>query len=157
MLALLSLVFFFFFNDTATTEIYTLSLHDALPIYYGTSVKIAATAKTGYAFSKWSDGDTSASRTVTIGAKDTAFTATFVKKTAALPVAAAMPVFGVSVNGHLVNVSGIARGAVVRVSDMLGRSVLEARSVDGSAVLSLPQSGAYILRAGNAARKVEIK
>src|SRR5256885_16837051 len=27
------MVFFFFFNDTATTEIYTLSLHDALPIY----------------------------------------------------------------------------------------------------------------------------
>src|SRR2546422_1396167 len=29
---LLSCLFFFFFNDTATTEIYTLSLHDALPI-----------------------------------------------------------------------------------------------------------------------------
>src|SRR2546422_9969052 len=28
-------VFFFFFNDTATTEIYTLSLHDALPISRG--------------------------------------------------------------------------------------------------------------------------
>src|SRR5256885_12061645 len=28
-----SLCFFFFFNDTATTEIYTLSLHDALPIF----------------------------------------------------------------------------------------------------------------------------
>src|SRR2546421_5060756 len=27
-----SVLFFFFFNDTATTEIYTLSLHDALPI-----------------------------------------------------------------------------------------------------------------------------
>src|SRR3989338_4724902 len=27
--------FFFFFNDTATTEIYTLSLHDALPICHG--------------------------------------------------------------------------------------------------------------------------
>src|SRR6266704_6283685 len=27
-----NLPFFFFFNDTATTEIYTLSLHDALPI-----------------------------------------------------------------------------------------------------------------------------
>src|SRR2546422_5327768 len=27
--------FFFFFNDTATTEIYTLSLHDALPISRG--------------------------------------------------------------------------------------------------------------------------
>src|SRR3989475_13264575 len=32
-------VLFFFFNDTATTEIYTLSLHDALPIFYpGTSL-----------------------------------------------------------------------------------------------------------------------
>src|SRR2546429_7666884 len=29
----ISLFFFFFFNDTATTEIYTLSLHDALPIF----------------------------------------------------------------------------------------------------------------------------
>ena len=29
----LHVYFFFFFNDTATTEIYTLSLHDALPIY----------------------------------------------------------------------------------------------------------------------------
>src|SRR3712207_9442221 len=32
---LLSIISFFFFNDTATTEIYTLSLHDALPIYGG--------------------------------------------------------------------------------------------------------------------------
>src|SRR2546428_13613038 len=31
--ATMHLSFFFFFNDTATTEIYTLSLHDALPIY----------------------------------------------------------------------------------------------------------------------------
>src|SRR5258708_30382730 len=30
-----TMVFFFFFNDTATTEIYTLSLHDALPISTG--------------------------------------------------------------------------------------------------------------------------
>src|SRR5260221_10502634 len=29
----MSRFFFFFFNDTATTEIYTLSLHDALPIF----------------------------------------------------------------------------------------------------------------------------
>src|SRR5258708_17581930 len=33
MIKLPSLHSFFFFNDTATTEIYTLSLHDALPIY----------------------------------------------------------------------------------------------------------------------------
>src|SRR3712207_9002919 len=30
---------FFFFNDTATTEIYTLSLHDALPIFPPTGEK----------------------------------------------------------------------------------------------------------------------
>src|SRR5439155_17023520 len=32
LLPIFSLFLFFFFNDTATTEIYTLSLHDALPI-----------------------------------------------------------------------------------------------------------------------------
>src|SRR5437016_14263618 len=37
--------FFFFFNDTATTEIYTLSLHDALPIFrpnHETNINIIA-------------------------------------------------------------------------------------------------------------------
>src|SRR5260221_9298506 len=33
---------FFFFNDTATTEIYTLSLHDALPISRRSAVVSAA-------------------------------------------------------------------------------------------------------------------
>src|SRR2546427_10271368 len=37
---------FFFFNDTATTEIYTLSLHDALPI----SLEIIATFFLGLAY-----------------------------------------------------------------------------------------------------------
>src|SRR5688572_32531507 len=32
---------FFFFNDTATTEIYTLSLHDALPILVGGGRSVA--------------------------------------------------------------------------------------------------------------------
>src|SRR3712207_7157049 len=32
---------FFFFNDTATTEIYTLSLHDALPIYFAPGDRVA--------------------------------------------------------------------------------------------------------------------
>src|SRR5256885_11102508 len=36
--------FFFFFNDTATTEIYTLSLHDALPIYRDDRVTVTAFA-----------------------------------------------------------------------------------------------------------------
>src|SRR3989475_4876256 len=34
-------VCFFFFNDTATTEIYTLSLHDALPILPGRRGRVA--------------------------------------------------------------------------------------------------------------------
>src|SRR5258706_15021874 len=42
------ILFFFFFNDTATTEIYTLSLHDALPILLATlkdaSGKVVGTA-----------------------------------------------------------------------------------------------------------------
>src|SRR5687767_15753852 len=33
-------LFSFFFNDTATTEIYTLSLHDALPISEGTHARV---------------------------------------------------------------------------------------------------------------------
>src|SRR3712207_8800839 len=39
-------VFSFFFNDTATTEIYTLSLHDALPIYKTatTTASVSSTA-----------------------------------------------------------------------------------------------------------------
>src|SRR2546425_8665058 len=35
--------FFFFFNDTATTEIYTLSLHDALPICFAGPGTVQAT------------------------------------------------------------------------------------------------------------------
>src|SRR5690348_17861315 len=31
----IQITLFFFFNQTPTTEIYTLSLHDALPIYHG--------------------------------------------------------------------------------------------------------------------------
>src|SRR2546423_6718879 len=40
---------FFFFNDTATTEIYTLSLHDALPIYpASTQIAISLTSALNY-------------------------------------------------------------------------------------------------------------
>src|SRR5256885_17149179 len=41
------LVFFFFFNDTATTEIYTLSLHDALPIFREVSDSVTYIAAAG--------------------------------------------------------------------------------------------------------------
>src|SRR5258708_40065046 len=42
MFCSLTFLFFFFFNDTATTEIYTLSLHDALPICTRVSVVVGA-------------------------------------------------------------------------------------------------------------------
>src|SRR3989454_5836976 len=43
---------YFFFNDTATTEIYTLSLHDALPIYSQRrlAARAAATGQSGTGF-----------------------------------------------------------------------------------------------------------
>src|SRR2546426_1664113 len=46
-------VVFFFFNDTATTEIYTLSLHDALPISHGNSA-----SWTGDSTFDWAGGRT---------------------------------------------------------------------------------------------------
>src|SRR6202049_5317821 len=48
----LRLLCVFFLNDTATTEIYTLSLHDALPIYF----KISARAFRILSFPWWTAG-----------------------------------------------------------------------------------------------------
>src|SRR3712207_7322571 len=48
---------FFFFNDTATTEIYTLSLHDALPIWTissrSTAIRTASTSSAGRCWRRW--------------------------------------------------------------------------------------------------------
>src|SRR3712207_8140472 len=41
------MICFFFFNDTATTEIYTLSLHDALPISASAGPRRAGAARSG--------------------------------------------------------------------------------------------------------------
>src|SRR5688572_33326615 len=42
----------FFFNDTATTEIYTLSLHDALPIFVGFEAQLARASEDGTRLSR---------------------------------------------------------------------------------------------------------
>src|SRR6266567_9505995 len=47
LFSLLLFVLFFFFNDTATTEIYTLSLHDALPISLSSTHPTAPPAPAG--------------------------------------------------------------------------------------------------------------
>src|SRR5438094_10209858 len=47
LLSHLRLCLFFFFNDTATTEIYTLSLHDALPICRDAHAGKSATRRRG--------------------------------------------------------------------------------------------------------------
>src|SRR5437879_13780645 len=46
-MTLLLFMSLFFFNDTATTDIYTLSLHDALPIYMSSGVNSSHQASTG--------------------------------------------------------------------------------------------------------------
>src|SRR2546429_5782981 len=47
---------FFFFNDTATTEIYTLSLHDALPIFTGLEGKYVKIEDTVRSFKEIVEG-----------------------------------------------------------------------------------------------------
>ena len=47
------LSFFFFFNDTATTEIYTLSLHDALPISHPPELEIVGVRTSWAKPMKW--------------------------------------------------------------------------------------------------------
>src|SRR2546429_925919 len=50
---MLFLYFFFFFNDTATTEIYTLSLHDALPIFLTTDLRTSIKLLVQSCFDRW--------------------------------------------------------------------------------------------------------
>src|SRR5258708_22705883 len=50
--------FFFFFNDTATTEIYTLSLHDALPIWCSVSPRPTSPISS----SRWRSGERRSAR-----------------------------------------------------------------------------------------------
>src|SRR5262249_62140341 len=52
-LSSLDLLFFFFFNDTATTEIYTLSLHDALPIWLWLVLRLPSAHFTNAAAFPW--------------------------------------------------------------------------------------------------------
>src|SRR5260370_9389485 len=46
-------LFFFFFNDTATTEIYTLSLHDALPITSSIEIRPSERERSSRTSSAW--------------------------------------------------------------------------------------------------------
>src|SRR5215204_5270268 len=66
--AITSLVLVFFFNDTATTEIYTLSLHDALPCSTRTSPAGPPTSRstTRSAESAWPRAE---SRTARVGSR----------------------------------------------------------------------------------------
>src|SRR5476649_2975980 len=58
--------FFFFFNDTATTEIYTLSLHDALPICTGTSSWTDAAGNPGTASNTFAISENTVAPTVVV-------------------------------------------------------------------------------------------
>src|SRR5574338_1470743 len=59
MYVLSSFSFFFFFNDTATTEIYTLSLHDALPISPSASWSSSSRSTSGWGWTSRSEEHTS--------------------------------------------------------------------------------------------------
>src|SRR3989441_13182296 len=55
-------IFFFFFNDTATTEIYTLSLHDALPIFDFGGARASLCARADLRGARAADGGRGISR-----------------------------------------------------------------------------------------------
>src|SRR5258708_26904485 len=59
---------FFFFNDTATTEIYTLSLHDALPIF-GLLQQASALLHSGPRFADKKRGRFQCAQTLDLGAQ----------------------------------------------------------------------------------------
>src|SRR5438132_11211324 len=69
MFQLLLYSLFFFFNDTATTEIYTLSLHDALPISYAIDWGDGSPQTSGSTSSQ--SAAITASHTYTAGGTDT--------------------------------------------------------------------------------------
>src|SRR5437868_15397326 len=58
----LSFSSFFFFNDTATTEIYTLSLHDALPIYSPIEARPRAARRSNCRARRWLSRDRKSTR-----------------------------------------------------------------------------------------------
>src|SRR2546430_9082316 len=53
---------FFFFNDTATTEIYTLSLHDALPISLGREIAQVLQVQVEHSWARVGDRDRKSTR-----------------------------------------------------------------------------------------------
>src|SRR3712207_7353983 len=59
------MICYFFFNDTATTEIYTLSLHDALPICYSEAGSSSPSSRISISARISSARETSSSRTST--------------------------------------------------------------------------------------------
>src|SRR3989442_2930012 len=65
---LIHMLFFFFFNDTATTEIYTLSLHDALPIF-GSRVQRGVAEIDGHQVGELASGDRAAILGLDTGAR----------------------------------------------------------------------------------------
>src|SRR2546430_10298192 len=64
MSSLSSLFLFFFFNDTATTEIYTLSLHDALPICLRVKPSGRSSSSSSDPSRRWNRSRTGLGRTI---------------------------------------------------------------------------------------------
>ena len=116
---------------------------------YGTVVTLTATAHEGYKFMQWSDGDTNATRTITVTG-DLTLTATF---TATDPSALHSPEAGtwkaIGTDGML-RITGTE--AEMTVYDMRGALVYR-----GTARTIHVTAGAYIVRIGNEVQKAIVK
>ena len=116
---------------------------------YGTQVTLTATANEGYTFVQWSDGDTNATRTITVTG-DLTLTATFAATDpTALPATEAGAWKVIGTDGML-RITGTAAEAAVY--DMRGAAVYR-----GTARTLHVTAGAYIVRIGNEVQKAVVK
>src|SRR2546426_10898190 len=138
---------FFFFNDTATTEIYTLSLHDALPISLGTNPSggtllstTAVNAVNGVAiFSNLSIQSASTGYTLTVSSGT--LTGATSRSFAIAPAAAAKVAF--AVQPSTTDVAQPITPAVQRaIKDALANTVTSATNAVTLAIATNPGSSA---------------
>ena len=120
----------------------------------GQTVTIVATPNDDYEFDKWSDGNTNASRTITIGKEDLTLTATFKKKASGIDDADEV-LMQVRVQDGEVIVS-LNRADDIRLFDLTGRLCGSAVQT-GEARFTVPAAGIYIVRTSGDVRKVNVQ
>jgi len=123
--------------------------------HYGDTLTVAATAKNGYRFVEWSNGDTTDAITFVV-TSDTVFVATFEE----IPVVAvenvdASEIFVIGADGYII-IEG-ASGRSIAVCDALGRLVATKNRIESREIINVPAQGVYFVNVDGWSIKVIIK